>query len=513
MPHRADYFVLAYSWDHHCRRLYNLFDERLGEIEREVACLEQRGTRAVRDYRRRWQAALEDCRNVLAAIEKRQFTINSLGYRGYGVNRDLLAALGTLGEKGGRLKKRLEAQPRGNAPVPGREESKPAVAGASGPDLGHYWRVMAQETPMETNTAIFTRMFLSGGYASMTIMKGTAGLHSGHSYHELKQRANRDFRRAVREIFARLPEYAEINIGMLKQLHYDLTASLDINAGSFREIDFPDRNGVTFEFDNFYREVSDLAIVLDETARSFHHFEGFIYNLARAYYMFIGIHPFWDANGRVGRCFLNSLFLKKGLPPVRLDSDDEVLALPRYGGSMEEMHDYLKKRLHRATITYLHERSKLEAFGLMGKRIYNASFDSGFHFRQIDDHGCGHGRQIEMHFEALVIDDNNDLNPAFREESRVVLPDARLLSTLIVYCGLCDAPFSQWRHPFKLNGGFYVEEMPSEMEGVMVFDVDILFDMPRQARPGDLLACSVVSEEMGLIFNNKGLNYSYRLDG
>src|SRR5208282_3659744 len=166
--------------------------------------------------------------------------------------------------------------------------------------------------------------------------------------------------------------------------HYGLTEGLDPNAGSLREIDFPDRNGVTFEYGNFHREVADLAIVLAETARSFNRLDEFIHNLARSYYMLIGIHPFWDCNGRVGRCFLNFLFLKKGLPPITLNEDEEVLALPRYGGSMEDMHDYLGRRLHRATTVYLYERRKIEAFGLLGKVIYNAAFDSGFDFRQID---------------------------------------------------------------------------------------------------------------------------------
>lgn len=511
MPHRAGYFVLAYSWDHHCLKLYNLLDERLKEIEREVARLERLASRGAKAARNRgWRAARENCRLFLDSVRKRQFVINSLGYRGYGVNRDLLAALGTLAERGEGLRRRTEARAPWPEAVRPRQEGGPDPAGPRDLDLGDYWRVMARETTMETNTAIFQRMFFSGGYASMTIMKGSTGLHNGYSCHELKRRANEDFLHTVRGVFVRLSDYTEINIGMLKRLHHDLTAGLDARAGAFRDIDFPDRNGVTFEFDNFRREVSDLGIVLDEAARSFSHLGSFVYNLARAYYMFIGIHPFWDCNGRVGRCFLNSLFLKKGLPPVTLDGDEEVFALPRYGGSMEEMHDYLKKRLRRAAMTYLRERSKLEAFGLMGKRIHNTAFDSGFHFRQIDD-ASGHGRKIEVHFEALVIDDSNDLSRAFREESRVVLPDAGLLSTLTVYYGLCDAPFSRWRHGFEAGGGFRVDEIPSETEGVRVFDMDLLLDIPLQARPGDLFACSVVSHEKGLIFNNKGLNYSYRL--
>ena len=153
------------------------------------------------------------------------------------------------------------------------------------------------------------------GASSMTIMKGSTGLHNGRSCRELKLLANRNFVDTGRELFAALHAFTEIGIDLLKRIHSGCRETSMPTAGSFREIDFPDRNGVTFEFDNFQRETSDLAIVLDETARSFHRLHEFMYNLARSYYMFIGIHPFWDANGRAGRCFLNFLFLKKGLPP------------------------------------------------------------------------------------------------------------------------------------------------------------------------------------------------------
>jgi hypothetical protein len=513
MPHRAGYFVLAYSWDHHCARLYDLLDETLKEIEQEahdIGRKRPRSPRSVQALEARRHKACEQCQAFLASVRKREFVINSLGYRGYGVNRDLLHALEALEERGSRLRGRLATHFSENTGGLCRGETGLETRGSQDLDLGAYWSIMAHDTPMEANTAIFERMFFSGGYASMTIMKGSAGLHNGHPYHELKRRANSDFVHAVRAVFSGLSGYTEIGIAMLKKLHCDLNVSLDPNAGSFRGIDFPDRNGVTFEFGNFRREVSDLSIVLDETARSFHDLEGFIYNLARSYYMFIGIHPFWDGNGRVGRCFLNSLFLKKGLPPVTLNSDQEVFALPRYGGSMEQMHGYLKERLGRATNTYFHERSKLEAFGLMGRRIYNTSFDSGFHFRQIDHHQRG---RIEVYVEALVIGGDDDLANTFEAESRIVLPDARFLSSLVVYCGLCDAPFSPWRHTFRASGdSFRVSEIDSETEGVQVFDLDFLLDLPRRARPGDFFACSVVSEELGLIFNNKGLNYSFKLE-
>ena len=98
------------------------------------------------------------------------------------------------------------------------------------------------------------------------------------------------------------------------------------------------------------------------------------------------------------------------------------------------------------------------------------------------------------------------------DESRIVLADEGLLPRMTVYWGLCEAPFSQWRHAFSLRQGIYFEEIGSDREGLRVFDVDFRVEIPRQARRGDSFACSIVFEEQGLIFNNKGLNYSYPLD-
>ncbi|MGD0231825.1 MAG: Fic family protein, partial [Syntrophorhabdales bacterium] len=273
------------------------------------------------------------------------------------------------------------------------------------------------------------------------------------------------------------------------------------------KIDFPDRNGVTFEFGNFHREVSDLAMVLDQTGRSFHHLDEFVYNLARSYYMFIGIHPFWDANGRAGKCFVNSLFLKKGLPPVVLDDEEEVLALPRYGGSMEDMHAYLKRRLRRATETYFYERSKMEALGLFGKIVHNVGFDSAFHFRQID----GRTQKIEVGFEAYVCGDTHVLE-VLMDQCRIAFSDARLLYGMTVHCGFCDGPFTEWRYPFSMKGNLHIKEVTPEIAGVRAFDVDFILDIPRQVKRGDYFSCSIASPEAGLVFTNKGLNYSYRLE-
>ncbi len=537
MPHRAGYFVLAYAWDHHCQVLFESLEKKLQRVQREISELERDPSgeaEAILNYYKKWHYNNELYRRVMAEVKNRQYVINSLGYRGYGVNRELLNALGALESRYGRLETALYEQFYGKlkavekllalAPDVARErrsaaviselvrllgrnpgEEMPRLEQEPLPDLDHYFRVMSQETSWQANEAIFQKMFFFVGASSITLMKGSAGLHDRHSCRELKLLANRNFVETGRELFASLKEYTEIGVDLLKRIHYCLSRDLDDNGGNFRAIDFPDRNGVTFEFDNFQRETADLAIVLEETARSFHHLPEFMYNLARSYYMFIGIHPFWDGNGRAGRCFLNLLFMKKGLPPLLLDDREEVLALPRYGGSMDDMHSYLQRRLRRAIKTYFYERWKLESFGLPDEKICCPAFDSGFTFRQIE----GSPRRVEVSFDAYVCGDRH-LREILADQCKVVFPNDVLIEDMTVYCGFSDGPFEEWREPFSLRE-FYRKEVDSEIPGVRAFDVDFAVTVP-EAVGNRYFSCSVASGRAGLIFNNKGLNYSYRLD-
>jgi len=538
MPHRAGYFVLAYSWDHHCQVLFESLEKKFQQVERAVSELKKDGAgemETLLDYYKKWHYNNELYHLTMGEIKNRQFVINSMGYRGYGVNHDLLKTLGALAGRYGGLERSLTErfyrkakaveetlsppreildQRRSDRIIaelarklgksPGDEIPRPGQGVVL--DLDHYFRVMSKETSWQANTAIFQKMFFSAGSSSMTIMKGSTGLYDRRSCRELKLLANRNFVDTGRELFSALHDFTEIRVDLLKRIHYGLSRDLDSEGGSFRRIDFPDRNGVTFEFDNFRRETADLAIVLGETAHSFRRLHEFIYNLARSYYMFIGIHPFWDGNGRAGRCFLNFLFMKKGLPPVVIDDREEVSALPRYGGSMEDMHNYLKGRLQRACETYFYERWKLESFGFLRKRVYNMAFDSGFHFRQIEDSPP----RIEVNFQAYVCDDRH-LREVLADQCRVVFPDTPLLYDMTVYCGFCSGPFTKWRYSFSLKE-FHVQELTPEIGGVRTFDVDFVVDIPGQVKHGEYFSCSVAGGEAGLIFTNKGLNYSYRLN-
>ena len=132
MPHRAGYFVLAYAWDHHCRMLYDSLERRFADVEAALSELDSGGPAeagAFPDYYTKWHRASELYSLTMAEVRSRQYVINSLGYRGYGVNRDLLAALGDLERRYGPLAERTKRHRR----QPGRQASPEAWPVARGP--------------------------------------------------------------------------------------------------------------------------------------------------------------------------------------------------------------------------------------------------------------------------------------------------------------------------------------------------------------------------------------------
>lgn len=538
MPHSAGYFVLAYSWDHHCDRLVTAIEKKLQQVEQALSELSwENGADATSllNYYKRWHQTNDLYGTTIRDISSRQFVINSLGYRGYGVNRDLFGGLGAVKGRYVRISGQLDERFRRAADSAKKviylpqeciearnsdyvidelckkldrdpEAIRREMRNSPSFDLDHYFHVMTRETSRQANTSIFQKMFFSAGSSSMTIMKGSTGLHNGRSARELKTAGNRDFLAACRGIFSSLHLFTDIRIDLLQMIHYALSRGLDSNAGNFRGLDFPDRNGVTFEFGNFQKEISALATVLRETGRSFHNLGDFIYNLARSYYMVIGIHPFWDGNGRAGRCLVNNLLLKKGLPPVSIDPGQEVFSLPRYGGSMEDMHNYLRGRIQKAIDAYFYERWKLESFGFLNRDIHNISFDSGFQFAQIEDRPP----RIQIHFESYVVADPN-LARVLADQCRVVFPNEQALRDMTVYCGFCSGPFTEWHYRFNVRNTFCIKEMESGLEDTRVFDIDFTVQAPAGALRFSWFSCCVTHDASQLIFNNKGLNYSYRL--
>lgn len=541
MPHRAGYFALAYSWDHHCDDLVGSlrtgFDKARAELkelmEDDASTLE-----SLLGYYKKWHYNRELYSHLLQTIERKIHTIKSLGYRGYGANTELAEALEVL-EQGEReplgslvreaflrkvkIIKDLIYLPQECVEARSSEYiitelchklgwsvqgQTPRVFRPVGLDLDHYFTIMSQETSWQANTTIFKHLFLRMGLSSATLMSGSTGLHNQRSSLELKKIANENFRATFKYIFETLHAFTPIGLDLLRRIHYLLSRGLDPEAGELRRMDFPDRNGVTFEFGNFEREIGDLSWVLSETAQSFHDLPVFINNLARSYYMFIGIHPFWDSNGRAGRAFLNQMFMKKGLPPVSFHDAEEIFALPRYGGTMEDMDNYIRARIMKGIRDYFYERNRLDSLGLLNAKVYNVSFDSGFIFSQI---GQG-AHKLWVRFEALVIDEGNPLASLYRNSSRVVLPNDFALYNMTIHYGFSEDSTGPWHRKGRLQHNLSLVERESEIVGARVFDAEFAVDLGETERGFPYFSCTVVYEQGGLLFDNKGLNYCYRLE-
>ncbi|MBF0555424.1 MAG: Fic family protein [Nitrospirae bacterium] len=540
MPHRAGHFVLAYQWDHHCQTIFDTLKGKFHHILRELGELEYQDapdTENLLYYYMKWHYNKELYDHTISEIDRKCDVINSLGYRGYGVNIDLLNAFGALKKEHAehlhlllterfnkyseKIKGLIDFSNKDAASmnslhiiqelcdILGRnaEENTPVVTPPIRLDLNHYFKIMGEETAWNVNTAIFQKLFLHLGCSSMTIMKGTVGHEDALSPQELKVIGNKNFLEMYKETFSSLHTFTEIGLELLKKIHLTMSRETVPNAGSFRPFDFPDKNGVTFDNSNFDREVKDLQYVLWETSQSFHNLDPFIYDLSRSYYMFIAIHPFWDSNGRVGKCFLNYMLLKKGIPPISFSQDEEVLALPRYGGSIEDMHNYVRNRINVAVEAYFYERWKLEHLGFLKKQIYNVSFDSGFYFRQIDDRP----QKLEVHFLSYIVEGDEPLFSALHDRCMVVFPNEQYLYNMTIYCGFSATERGDWEHVFNIRNNFFIKEIPSDISGARAFDIDFSIELHDYHYGCDYFNCCVVSHEGGYIHNNKGLNYSYKI--
>jgi len=541
MPHRAGYFVLASQWDHHCQALFESLKAKLQHVEWEIGEMEHQNTwdcESLTNYYKKWHYNNELYQEIFSEIESRQSTVSTLSQRGYGVNIELSRALDFLKQKyqaslAERLKncffkhsdyvkatiyvskeieeagseyiitelcKKLNWQP---------DENIPNAVYPVKMDLDHYLFVMEKETAWSTNTAIFQKMFLTLGCSSMSIMKGSMGHQDTLSPQELKRIANKNFLEMYHETFDHLHEFTGIDMAFLQHIHWVLSKGLDNRAGNFRTSDFRDKNGVTFEYDNFHTELQYLDSILKKTGQSFHNLFDFIYHLCLVYYWFIAIHPFSDSNGRVGKCFINYMLLKKGIAPIWFRDEEEIFALPRYGGTVKMMHDYIQKRINLSVDHYFYEMWKLEHFGFLSSQIHNVSFDSGFYFRQINNNG---NEQLEVNFRTFLIEDSNPLCAQYQEQCRVVFPDEHFIYHMHVHCGFSFEQDGPWEHIFTSHKDFYIMEMQPEPGGIRNFDVFILIELNDVLKEYSYFNCCVLSEDGSRTFNNKGLNYIYKME-
>jgi hypothetical protein len=82
---------------------------------------------------------------------------------------------------------------------------------------------------------------------------------------------------------------------------------------------------------------------------------------------------------------------------------------------------------------------------------------------------------------------------------------------MTVHFGFSHNRHDQWEHVFSLANDFSVKEIHSDIPGARVFDIDFIVELEDTHYDYTYLNCCVVSPEGGRLFNNKGLNYSYRI--
>jgi hypothetical protein len=81
-----------------------------------------------------------------------------------------------------------------------------------------------------------------------------------------------------------------------------------------------------------------------------------------------------------------------------------------------------------------------------------------------------------------------------------------------VYWGFCREGEANWEACGVNRGFFYKREIASHTAGRRLFDASVIVPLGPEHARFKLLQVSVVCEELGRIFNNKGLNFSYHLD-
>jgi hypothetical protein len=157
----------------------------LGELEHQRPS----DAESLLNYYKKWHYNKEHYYITIREIDRRQSVIKSLGYRGYGVNRDLYRALDAVkNEYAGRIwqliterfKRPLDLAKKTIYLPQERTESMdsdyiirelckklnwdpdeniPAAHHPAKPDLGRYFQIMSKKTSWPVNAAIFQKLF------------------------------------------------------------------------------------------------------------------------------------------------------------------------------------------------------------------------------------------------------------------------------------------------------------------------------------------------------------------
>ncbi len=532
-------FISVYKWDSYCQKLYDRIYGKLSHMNWELGELYDQHPMdplTLLYYYQKWHYNKELYQATQKDEISRKYVIEKMLQRGYGVNIDLAGFLGTiesndlpeinrkLGETFykeldivkslifmpeecilnydsphiiSELCQKLEYPLEKN--IPHLQPPCPEIL-----NFPLFFKFKERVSPNIT-LGVFQKMFFTLAETSKTIMKGTIGYENYYPPQYLKTIARDNFLNLFREILTTSPDTININLDLLKRIHYLLYSGLDTpytcRPGEFRTFDFDDKNGVTVEEGKLIRELLVLEGYMQRIDWNTGAPYALIKGLAEIYHLIIAIHPFSDANGRVGKCFVNYIMLVHGLMPIIFDDEEEILSLPRYGSSLLDIEAYFKNRIEHSIHYYIKEIQKIEKSGNLNKKIYNIYFDSGFHFRHYID------GLIEVNFTAYVIN-NINLAEEYIEQCRIVFPDEHSLYKLIIYCGLCRWP-GCWEREMTVTS-HNIEVIDFSKPDKRIYEVTFYLSL-YLTEEFTSIEFSVVSSLTGQVFNNKDLNYSYKI--
>lgn len=531
----------VYEWDHNCQRIHDAISGAFAHISRELSELEYdrfpENARELLNYMKKWHYNRELYRKTAEEVFSRKEVIESLLQEGYGVSTALAGDMESFTrneiqwyEKGleytlHRVRDMLNRHIHLSREHSGNsfyilkqlcrklnlseEEEIPRLENRRhGPSIETFFQVSAQMPP-HAHMATLLKMFLSLTEESETIMTGSIGHINVDSPQQIKFIASRNIRELFEYMYHSLDGDLTVNIPLIEEIHYRLTRDLDSshswNAGRMRTEDFMDRSGLTFEYGNFQRGLTELESFLGGAGWHTDNFSYFRHILSMLYYMLIGIHPFTDSNGRTAKSLINFLLLRRGLTPVLFDKTAEVLCLPRYGGSPADMENYFDGRIRTSVHFYLEERQRLRELGLTEKHFFNIDFDSGFYFRHLN----GLSPAIEINFKVYRIAPDHPLYENYCDRCRISVSADEELGEVEVFYGFTENNFGQWHYQSQDRCRYY-RYLGKDENGVDVREATVLLPLEAHMAAYRFLEISVIAS--GRIFNNKSLNYSYRMD-
>jgi fido (protein-threonine AMPylation protein) len=534
----------VYHWDHNCQRIHDKLEGNFSHMRRELNELDHdkpQDLKSILDYYKKWHYNNELFVKTMEEVNSRKRVLEMLIKQGYGVSLDLANDMtthqnlskewfpqvltrtfhGPLHRLAGHIYLPDEQKANHNSSYIIRELSKKLgdchedqIPRAAPPPpripIDHFLKI-SQETPAHAHMAILNGMFLELAEESGTIMEGTIGALNVDSPQLLKMLASRNLRELFNDLYETIGQDLTIDCDWIRHIHYYLTRDLDAShswkAGEFRTEDFEDKSGLTFEFGNFPRGIDELAAFLQGVNWKTENFNRFTFSLAKLYYMLLGIHPFLDSNGRTAKCLVSHMMLRRGLPPMLYNVHEEILYLPRYGGSVHQMQSYFNDRIATSLERYFFEREKIAHFGNLEKHFFRVDFDAGFYFRHLN----GLFPLIEVDYKTYIIPDDNPLSPIYLNQCKIVIPEEHLMGSMVIYYGFTSQGRPDWEEKGEITATSCWKRGP-DAYGVPYFTNAFFIELRPSLARYDSLEISLACTARELIFNNKSLNYTFRMD-